>query len=227
LHNAAVEPICKKFLELRYRLLPYNYTLAREACDTGLPLMRALWLHYPKDPEAVRLGTEYLWGRDILVAPVVEKGATMRRVYLPAGTWFDWWTGEKFEGGKWIEREVDLATMPLFVRAGAIVPLDPIRQFTSQPVTEPTTLRIHPGADGAFTLYDDDGQSISYRDDSDPKTTWVRFRWNDLERRLTAEPDARMKRWPGGVREFVAELAGEDPTPKQFSFKGERIEIEL
>ena len=75
LHNVEIEPICRKYLELRYRLLPFNYSVAREARDTGLPMMRALWLHYPNDPEAVKLGNEYLWGRDLLIAPVVEKGA--------------------------------------------------------------------------------------------------------------------------------------------------------
>src|SRR3954470_14949747 len=203
LHNGEVEPICRRFLELRYRLLPYNYTLIREACDTGLPPMRALWLHYPNDAEAVKLGDEYLWGRDILVAPVVEKGAKSRRLYLPQGKWYDWWTDRKFDGGKWVEREVDLATMPLYVRAGAIVPLDPVRQFTGQDVTEPTTLRIHPGADGAFTLYDDDGQTLGYRDGSDPKTLWIAFRWNDATGSLTVEPDTRMKKWPGGTRSFL------------------------
>ena len=131
LHNAEVEPICRKYLELRYRLLPYNYTLMREACDTGLPPMRALWLHYPADPEAITLGDEYTWGRDLLVAPVVEKGAKSRHLYLPAGDWYDWWTSEKVVGGRWLDRRVDLATMPIYVRAGAIVPLDPVRQFTS------------------------------------------------------------------------------------------------
>src|SRR5882672_6165730 len=111
LHNAEVEPICKKYLELRYRLLPYNYTLIRQACDTGLPPMRALGLHYPNDAEAVKLGDEYLWGRDLLVAPVVERGLKVRRVYLPPGGWFDWWTGNQLQGGRWVEREVDLATM--------------------------------------------------------------------------------------------------------------------
>jgi alpha-glucosidase (family GH31 glycosyl hydrolase) len=227
LHNASVEPICKKFLELRYRLLPYNYTLAREACDTGLPMMRALWLHYSYDAEAVKLGSEYLWGRDMLVAPIVEKGAKSRRVYLPAGTWFDWWTGKKLEGKRWIEREVDLATLPLYVRAGAIVPLDPVRQFTAEAVTQPTTLRIHPGANGTFTLYDDDGQSLGYRDGSDTKMVWIRIRWDDNARRLTIEPDARIKPWPGAVREFVAEITGEGGASKRILFKGERAELVL
>jgi alpha-glucosidase/alpha-D-xyloside xylohydrolase len=227
LHNAEVEPIAKKYLELRYRLLPYNYTLAREACDTGLPMMRALWLHYPGDAEAVKLGSEYLWGRDILVAPIVEKGAKSRRVYLPAGTWLDWWNGKKVEGNKWIEREVDLATLPLYVRAGAIIPLDPVRQFTSQAVSDATTLRIHPGANGSFTLYDDDGQSLGYRDSSDPKTIWIRFRWDDSTRRLTLEPDQRMKKWPGGTRSFTVEAAGSSASPKRVEFRGEQIEVNL
>ena len=99
LHNADVEPICRKYLELRYRLLPYLYSAVHEAHATGLPIMRALWLHYPDDPAAVARGDEYLWGRDILVAPVTEKGATSRKVYLPRGTWYDFWTEESLEGG--------------------------------------------------------------------------------------------------------------------------------
>jgi alpha-glucosidase (family GH31 glycosyl hydrolase) len=85
LNNADVEPICRKYLELRYRLMPYLYTAVRTCCETGLPIMRALWLHYPDDANAVARGDEYLWGRDILVAPVTEKGATSRRAYLPRG----------------------------------------------------------------------------------------------------------------------------------------------
>jgi alpha-glucosidase (family GH31 glycosyl hydrolase) len=227
LHNPAVEPICRKYLELRYRLLPYNYTLARQACDTGLPMMRALWLHYPNDAEAVKLGDEYLWGRDILVAPVMEKGAKSRRVYLPAGAWHDWWTGEKLAGGRWIERPVDLATLPLYVRAGAIIPLDPVRQYTAQAVSEPTTVRVFPGADGTFILYDDDGQSLGYRAGSDPNAVWIRFRWDEANRSLTVEPDERMTRWPGGTRVFNVKAAEHDDQPRRIEFRGERIVLKL
>ena len=131
------------------------------------------------------------------------------------------------DGKKWIDREVDLATMPLYVRAGAIVPLDPVRQYTGQAVTEPTTLRVHPGANGAFTLYDDDGQTLGYRDGADAKTTWIRFRWDDAARQLTLEPDARMKKWPGGVREFAVEAAGGNAQSKRVKFRGERVEVKL
>ena len=220
LRNPEVEPIARKYLELRYRLLPYNYTLARVAGDTGLPMMRAMWLHYPDDPEAVKLGNQYLWGRDLLIAPVVEKGAKQRRVYLPVGNWYDWWTGDKFTGPKWIEREVDLATMPIYARTGAIIPLDPVRQFTGGATEGPTTVRVFPGANGSFALYDDDGQSLGYRDGSDSKTMWIRFQWNDADRRLTIAPDDRMKKWPGGARVFSIERAGSGERPKQVEFRG-------
>jgi alpha-glucosidase (family GH31 glycosyl hydrolase) len=163
LHNAAVEPICRKYLELRYRLLPYLYSAVRESCRTGLPVMRALWLHYPNDPIAVARGDEYLWGRDILVAPVVEKAASVRRLYLPRANWYDFWTGERVEGGREIERPVDLSMMPLYVRAGTILPLGPVRQYVDEKVDEPLSLTIYPGADGSFTLYEDDGRSFNYR----------------------------------------------------------------
>jgi alpha-glucosidase/alpha-D-xyloside xylohydrolase len=227
LHNDKIEPICRQYLDLRYRLLPYNYTLMRQSVDLGLPAMRALWLHYPKDAEAAKLGDEYLWGRDLLVAPVVEKGATNRHLYLPGGAWHDWWTGERVEGGRWVDRGVDLATMPIYARAGAIIPLDPGRQFTAQTVTAPTTLRVFPGADGDFTLYDDDGQSLGYRDGSDSSTVWIHLHWNDQARQLTLEPDARMKKWPGGARAYTVELGGPMKLPNTVTFVGNKMDVKL
>lgn len=227
LHNAAIEPVCRKYGDLRYQLMPYTYTLAREARDTGLPLMRALWLQYPDDAEAVKLGDEYLWGRDLLIAPVVEKGATTRRVYLPEGTWFDWWTGEKLVGHRWVERPVDLETIPIYIRAGAVIPLDPVRQFVSQPVSGPTRLTVYPGADGTFTLYDDDGQSLDYLRDADARAVWIRFRWNEQKRQLVVEPDARMKQWPGGVRVYQAQLVGSGAEPRRIEFKGAPVAVNL
>jgi alpha-glucosidase/alpha-D-xyloside xylohydrolase len=166
-----------------------------------------------------------LWGRDLLVAPVVEKNAKSRRVYLPAGTWFDWWTGKKIDGKRWIERSVDLTTIPLYARAGSIIPLDPVRQFTSQPVAEPTTLRIYPGSDGTSTLYNDDGQTLSYGIDSDPQNVWIRFHWNDNADQLTLEQDNRMKKWPGGIRPFAVEVAGSKAAPTLVDFRGERVMV--
>ena len=191
LHNPDVEPICRKYLELRYRLLPYLYTAVRESHETGLPIMRALWLHYPNDAKAVARDDEYLWGRDILVAPVTDKGATSKTVYLPAGDWYDFWTEEKVEGGREVNRPVDLATIPLYVRAGAILPLGPVKQFTGEKSEEPLTLVVYPGAESSCTIYEDDGNSFNYRRDE-----WMKIgmRWDSGQRKLSMhlQPGSRM-----------------------------------
>jgi alpha-glucosidase/alpha-D-xyloside xylohydrolase len=187
MNNPLIEPIARKYAELRYQLLPYTYTLAWEARDAGLPLMRAMWLHYPADPRARGIGHQFLWGRDLLIAPVFEKGATSRDVYLPSGDWYDWWTNTRVGGGQSVTREVDLATMPIYVRAGAIIPLDPVRQYTTEPVEEPTTLRVYRGADGQFTLYEDDGISQDYLRG---RGSWTRITWNESGSTLTIGPGA-------------------------------------
>ena len=184
MNNPAIETVVKKYAELRYQLMPYTYTLAWEAREQGLPLMRSLWLHYPKAPTAQRMGSEYLWGRDLLIAPVFTKGATNREVYLPAGDWYDWWTNHKFQGDRTVARVVDLGVMPIYVRAGAIVPTEPIRQYANQSVSEPTTINVYRGADGSFTLYEDDGVSQQYLRGQGRTTT---FSWNDASSRLTID----------------------------------------
>lgn len=219
LNNPAIEPIARKYAELRYQLMPYTYTLAREARDNGLPLQRALWLHYPGDVRARSVATEYLWGRDLLVAPVFTKGAATRETYLPAGEWYDWWTNERVSGGRTVSRPIDLATMPIYVRAGAIIPVDPVRQYTAESVTEPTTLRVYPGTDGQFTLYDDDGISQAYRDG---RGLWIRMTWNDRARTLTLEPGA-----PAGMRNDTAvrefRVVRPDGTTRSVTYRGVRV----
>ena len=192
LHNAQVEPICRKYLELRYRLLPYLYSAVREGTLTGMPVMRSLWLHYQDDPEAVGRGDEYLWGRDVLVAPVVEKGATSRRLYLPRGRWFDFWTGERFDGGREMERAIDLETVPLFIREGAILPFGPVKQYVNERVAGPLSIAVYPGRDGKFLLYEDDGISFNYR-----KGDWMGLElgWNETQRALAIRlaPGSRLR----------------------------------
>jgi alpha-glucosidase (family GH31 glycosyl hydrolase) len=185
MNNKTIEPVVKKYDELHYQLLPYTYTLAWEARNTGMPLIRALWLHYPNDTLARKTGDEFLWGRDLLIAPVYEKAATQRKLYLPKGEWYDWWTNTKHQGAKTITRTVDLATMPIYVRAGAIIPLDPVRQFTSEAIKAPTTLRIYTGSNGSFTLYEDDGISQDYLKN---KFRLTAIRWEDDSRKLSIKP---------------------------------------
>jgi alpha-glucosidase/alpha-D-xyloside xylohydrolase len=222
MNNPAIEPVAKKYAELRYQLMPYTYTLAWEARDAGLPLMRAMWLHYPDDARAKGLGSQFMWGRDLLVAPVFTKGATTREVYLPAGDWYDWWTNAKSAGGRTVTRQVDLATLPIYVRAGAIIPFDPVRQYTSQRVSEPTTLRIYRGADGEYTLYEDDGISQDY---VKGRGTWTRMTWNDRAKQLTIEPGA-----PKGATNVTAKRAFRvlllpDGTTRDVTYAGKRIQI--
>ncbi|AHG92395.1 glycoside hydrolase family 31 (plasmid) [Gemmatirosa kalamazoonensis] len=219
LHDADVEPICRKYLELRMRLMPYLYTAVRDACDTGMPIVRALWLHHPDDSAAVADGTAYLWGRDVLVAPVVEQGATVRRAYLPRGRWWDFWTGEPVDGGRTVERAVDLATLPLWVRGGAVIPLGPVRQWVDEPSDAPTSLRVYPGADGRSTLYDDDGHTLDYRHGA-----WSRLAltWDDRRRRLTIAPAGGTPR----AREFEVVLAN-GGEPRRVRFTGKAITVAM
>jgi alpha-glucosidase/alpha-D-xyloside xylohydrolase len=219
LHNTQVEPICRKYLELRYRMLPYLYSAVRECTMTGLPVMRSLWLHYPSDPAAVARGDEYLWGRDILVAPVTEQGATSRRIYLPRGLWYDFWSNERHDGGREISRDVDLETMPLYVRAGAILPFGPVKQYTSEQVDAPLTLSIYPGADGSFLLYEDDGSSFNYR-----KGEWmgVEMTWNDRQRLLHLTWSKGSRLLPPKRSDLVVKMG--DAT-RQVIFDGHPLEV--
>ena len=223
LHDAGVEPICRKYLELRYRLMPYLYSAVRETSQTGMPIVRAMWLHHADDPVAVARGDQYLWGRDILVAPVVEKNASSRRLYLPRGTWFDFWTNERVEGGREIDRAVDLATMPLYVRAGAIVPMGPVKQYTAEAVDGPLTVTVYPGADGSFELFEDDGSSFAYRSGD---WTGLRFRWTDRGRRLSVDLAPGSKMRPPLTRDMVVGLAGSTRT-QSVKFSGRPLSVSL
>jgi alpha-glucosidase/alpha-D-xyloside xylohydrolase len=185
--------------------------------------MRAMWLHYADDPAAVARGDQYLWGRDMLVAPVVEKGATSRTLYLPRGAWYDFWTNERVEGGREITRPVDLATTPFYVRAGAVIPSGPVKQYVDEPSDEPLTLTVYPGADGRSTLYDDDGNSFDYR-----RGAYMRMimAWREASRRLTLSlaPGSRMT--PAAPRRIDVRLAG-GGSAKSVVFSGRSVEVQL
>src|SRR5262245_36238077 len=163
-HGPRVEAICRAYAELRYRLLPYTYTLAWQAHAEGLPLMRPLVLNYPDDPRVWTLGHQYLWGDDLLVAPVTGEGATTWPVYLPAGAWHDFWTGARHAGPGGVTVEAPLERLPLFVRAGAILPMGPVMQHTRERPLDELTLRLHPEGTSRFELYEDDGRTQGYRE---------------------------------------------------------------
>ena len=194
LHDAQVEPICRKYLELRYRMLPYIYSAVEQTHRTGLPLMRALWTAWPEDAKAISIADQYLWGDHLLVAPVLEAGARKRTTYLPEGNWWDFWTNQRVKGGFDVTRDVDLATIPVYVRAGAVIPVGPVLQYVTEPNDEPVTLQVFPGADGEFSWYDDDGISFRYREG---EFTRIECGWEDSSRKLRLAWAEGSKRSPG------------------------------
>lgn len=219
LHDTRVEPICRKHLELRYRLLPYLYSVVRECATTGMPIMRPLWLHFPKDSKSVACQDEYLWGPSVLVAPVVEKGATTRRIYLPPASWYDFWSGERVEGGREIERPVDLETLPLYVRAGSILPMGPVKQFVDEKVDGPLTVSLYSGADASFVLYEDDGISFNYR-----KGEWMgmEMKWNDARHTLDLALASNSRMLSSEPRIISVQLNG---LVKNVTFEGKPIVV--
>src|SRR5439155_2463687 len=156
------EAVNRRAIELRYELLPHIYNVMHEASVTGLPALRPLMLEFPNDPATYGLDDEVMFGRDVLVAPVLWPNASERSVYLPAGTWVDYWTGATFAGGRSHRVPVSLRSIPIFVRAGAFVFEHPVVQHTGELRGQPLRVHAVPGADGEATLYEDDGETPAY-----------------------------------------------------------------
>jgi alpha-glucosidase/alpha-D-xyloside xylohydrolase len=195
-YGKQAEPILEKYLRLRYQLMPYTYSLGYRSYETGAPFMRALFMDFPNDPNVADMRDEYMFGPAFLVAPVTDQGATSRQVYLPAGCdWYNYWTNERLKGGQTITVAAPIDTLPLFVRAGSIVPLGTPVLSTKQQQTI-ASVRIYPGANADFTLFSDDGTTYSYEKGT---ASITRLHWDDATHRLThegaaawSEPDARI-----------------------------------
>ncbi len=151
------------FIELRYRLLPYLYTTFWQCAQTGLPILRPLLLTFQDDAATHALDDQFLCGDALLVAPVVEEGAVSRSVYLPAGTWYDFWTDEPLIGPVHVSAGAPLERLPLYARAGSIVPMGPVMQYVGERSVDSLTLHVYPG-DGESCLYEDDGRTWAFRD---------------------------------------------------------------
>jgi alpha-glucosidase len=173
-----VENICREFLRLRYRLLPYLYTLFWEASQRGIPVLRPLLYHFPNDPTTYQLHDQVLLGSQLMAAPIYHPGREHRHVYLPAGTWYDWWNEELHTGPVHLLAHAPLERMPLYIRAGAIIPSGPDMDYTGERPLDPLTLDLYPG-DGTFTLYEDDGQSFQYELGQFSTTSYVLRRMAD------------------------------------------------
>ncbi|HYT77066.1 MAG TPA: glycoside hydrolase family 31 protein [Vicinamibacterales bacterium] len=157
------EAVNRRAIELRYELLPEIYNIMREASVSGLPALRPMFLEFPTDPRTYELDTQFMFGDSLLVAPIVEDNAHQRSLYLPAGTWFDFWTGQRYEGGRDLTIGVSLSSIPIFVRGGHVVFRQPVVQHTGE-ITEQTPLDVwlYPGSPAHGELYEDDGISMEY-----------------------------------------------------------------
>jgi alpha-D-xyloside xylohydrolase len=180
-YGKQAEPILTKYLKLRYQLLPYTYSAAYRSYQTGAPYMRALFMDCPTDPKVADIPDEYMYGPAFLVAPVTEQGATQRTVYLPAGCdWYNYWTNERLHGGQTIVVDAPIDTLPLFVRVGSIVPLGSEVESAQQPQTI-ASVRVYPGANSSFTLFQDDGKTYGYEKGNRSVT---KFPWDDTAHHL-------------------------------------------
>lgn len=205
-YGKQAEPILEKYLKLRYQLMPYIYSLGYHTWLTGAPFLRALPLDFPKDPKVADLRDEYMFGPAFLVAPVAEQGATSRKVYLPAGTdWYNYWTNERVKGGQTIMVPAPIDTIPLFVRAGSILPIGAAVESTHQKQAI-AKVRVYPGADASFTLFSDDGTTYAYEKGAGSVT---QLHWDDVRHALTHEGAAA---W-SGPDSAIVEVAGHARTP--------------
>jgi len=235
-----------KYLHLRYRLLPYIYSLAGQVTHHAYTLMRALAFDFRQDSKGYDIQDEYMFGPAFLVCPVtapmyfgvnstplsgIEK---TRAVYLPSGTdWYDFWTGKCYAGGQTILADAPLETMPLYVRAGSIVPIGPVVQFADEKPEAPIELWVYPGRDGAFTWYDDEGDNYNYEQGD---FAIIPIAWNDHARQLIL--DNRQGSYPGmqhtkTVRVVLAAgkpfdpLAQETPGARTVLYQGHQIVLDF
>jgi len=234
----------EKFINLRYRLLPYIYSTAWQVTAHQSTLMRALVMDFPSDKNVYDINDEYMFGKAILVAPVTDslyvsraEGRTStdlatiktKDVYLPKGAgWVDFWNGTFYAGGQTIACKVPIDQIPLFIKAGSILPFGPAEQYASEKKTDTLDIRIYPGADGSFTLYEDENDNYDYEKGL---FSTIDFRWNDQDKTLIV--GNRKGAFPGMAenRVFYLTLVGKGMGPmdtgrvKTVRYKGEAVKV--
>lgn len=214
-YGQQVEDNMRKMLNLRYRLLPYIYSEAWQITKNGSTMMRPLVMNFNGDTSALNQHFEYMFGKALLVAPVTEPKVNEWNVYLPKSTaWYDFWTGKRFDGGRTIKTAATLDKIPLFVKAGSIIPMGKFIQFAGQKTADTLEIRIYKGADGRFDLYEDEGDNYNYEKGI---YSLITFNWDDAKKTLTISD--RKGTFPGMPKERTFLIVLVDTT------KGTSIEI--
>ncbi|HEM47070.1 MAG TPA: DUF5110 domain-containing protein, partial [Alphaproteobacteria bacterium] len=203
--GARYEAVNKRAIELRYELLPEIYDVMEEASRTGVPAMRPLFLEFPDDPLTTSRDDEILFGADLLVAPVLREGLSEREVYLPAGEWFDFWSGAAVAGGRLLQVPVTIDSLPIYVRAGAFVFRQPVVQHTGEMPGQPLLVSVYPAAHSETSFYEDDGESMAYT-----RGEFLRRRFTQTrqQRGVTLEIGAAEGRHRPAKRALVLSLVG-------------------
>ena len=221
-YGPVVEREARKLIELRYRMIPYAYSVAA-AANSGLSPMMPLVMEFPDDPKALECNYEYLYGPSVLVAPVVERGATTMPVYFPktAGGWRDFLTGAHYDGGKTVDFDVTGWKFPLLARAGSIIPLAPVAQYVGEKADDSLEIHVYAGADGSFRLYDDDGMTYACEKG---ERSLVALTWNDAAKTLFFS--AREGKFAGmtgkiAVKIIAYGLPGDAPVERSLVYDGE------
>jgi alpha-D-xyloside xylohydrolase len=241
----------EKYINLRYRLLPYLYSNMWGVTSRAGTPMRALLMDFPQDAKVADMSTEYMFGPAFLVRPVTEAQYVNRpdknvpvppdfsktkgvEVYLPAGaSWFDFWTGKRQTGGSTVQRETPIDVMPLYVRAGSVLPLGPHQQYTSEKEGAPLEIRVYPGANGEFTLYEDENDNYNYEKGA---FATIRMRWDDKARQLTFEnrtgsfagmQQARTFRVIVVDEQHGTGIGADDAPAKEVNYAGKKTTVKL
>ncbi|WP_257669679.1 glycoside hydrolase family 31 protein [Parapedobacter tibetensis] len=212
----------RKYDRLRYRLIPYIYSHAYGMYTDGTPLMRAMVMEHQQDRNVYEIDDQYLFGNDLLVCPVVTKRAKTRTVYLPEGIWFDYWTGKRYEGRQYIHVTTPLDTMPIFAKAGAIIPMQREMDYVGQYADDEMLLDIFPAANGHLDLYDDDGMSLDYQAGAYAVTPIHSFSRADHLNIQIGKPSAG---YDLGNRAYTAKIRWDIPQkPRALTFNGRNLQ---
>lgn len=196
----------EKAIRMRYALLPYIYSTGYDVWANNGTMIRPLFMDFPKDKRVYEIGNQYMFGKELLVAPVTEYGVKSWKVYLPAGArWINYWTGKLEDGGRTVDCAVDRATMPLYVKAGSIMPVGPDVQYSTEKSWKALNVDVYPGGDGTFTLYEDENDNFNYEKGL---YSLIKFSWNDTARTLEISP--REGQFNGMLKDRVFTIRAKD-----------------
>jgi len=232
-YGQKVEDNMRKMLNLRYRLMPYIYSEAWQVTKNGSTMMRPMVMDFNGDTAAVNRQFQYMFGKSILTAPITAPNVTEWNVYLPKSAgWYNFWTGKYFKGGQTVKTDAPLDKLPLYVKAGSIIPMGKIIQSTGEKAADTLEIRVFKGADARFELYEDEGDNYNYEKG---KYTTISFNWNEKTQTFTVGD--KQGNYPGSLKKrifnvvFVAENKGvgtnTDAIGKKVSYTGSKIAVKL